>query len=245
MLCCGIGKHLLDKDQVVPAATDTYQAKYRFYFEEFTAQTNSFRVWWSYAGPAGIEYDIPKSSADCLDPRTPVEQCRHKITSHFKGIDLFTAYGTDQDPSKEQGTCMMRGDPNTCGNTTKIRYEDDGWFQLIYAAPHCHGPACERIELWNNDTGELLCSVSPAYGTSTDKPVDEAHYLISIPPCVWGYESGLQSPPRIHLNSNLTAIKIANNTYGHWGVMALWQMRAAYLPPARHGPRVERADWFV
>ena len=45
MLCCGIGKHLLDKDQAVPAATDTYQVKYRFYFEEFTAQTNSFRVW--------------------------------------------------------------------------------------------------------------------------------------------------------------------------------------------------------
>jgi hypothetical protein len=46
----------------------------------------------------------------------------------------------------------------------------------------------------------------------------------------------LLPPPLIHLTSNLTTIKRGNATNGHWGVMALWQARGAYLagppPPA-------------
>ena len=43
-----------------------------------------------------------------------------------------------------------------------------------------------------------------------------------IPPCVWGSaEEGLLPPPRIHLDSNLSTIKYTNNTFGHWGIMAL------------------------
>jgi hypothetical protein len=32
--------------------------------------------------------------------------------------------------------------------------KDGGWFALIYAAFHCHAPACISGELWNDDTGE-------------------------------------------------------------------------------------------
>ena len=46
---------------------------------------------------------------------------------------------------------------------------------------------------------------------------------------MWGSASeGLRPPPRIHLDSNLSTVKRANNTNGHWGVMALWQCRGVY-----------------
>ena len=39
---------------------------------------------------------------------------------------------------------------------------------------------------------------------------------------------GLRPPPRVRLDGNYTSIKRVNSTHGHWGVMALWQMRGAY-----------------
>ena len=32
-------------------------------------------------------------------------------------------------------------------------------FELIYAAPHCHAPTCLSMELYDSDTGNLLCRV--------------------------------------------------------------------------------------
>jgi hypothetical protein len=97
------------------------------------------------------------------------------------------------------------------------------------------------MELWNRDTGERLCTSSPVFGKGTT-PLNETDYMISLPPCVWGNDPSLYTPPRLHLTSNLTVIKVANNTYGHWGVMALWQMRAAYLPKVR---TIRRPTWYV
>ena len=122
--------------------------------------------------------------------------------------------------------CMVSGDPAACGNVTKIETEYGGKFQLIYAAFHCHAPACMSGELWSADTNELICRNTPIYGSGT-KPMDEASYLMALPPCVWG--PGYADPPILTLDMNLTAIKRANNTNGHWGVMGLWQARSAYL----------------
>ena len=47
------------------------------------------------------------------------------------------------------------------------------------------------MELWNNDTGELLCRQAPVYGGTggfvSDKGAtfDEPGY-IATPPCLWG-----------------------------------------------------------
>ena len=49
---------------------------------------------------------------------------------------------------------------------------------------------------------------------------------------MWGSAAeGLQPPPVVHLDSNLSCVKRTNATNGHWGVMALWQMRSAYMSP--------------
>lgn len=101
---------------------------------------------------------------------------------------------------------------------------------LIYAAAHCHAPACQSIELWNDGTGGLICRNEPVYGNSTTQVQNKAAYIVGIPPCLWGAaKDGLSPPPVLDLDANLPTVKRANNTNGRWGVMALWQMRAAYL----------------
>merc|ERR1712176_435868 len=149
--------------------------KYRFYFEEYQNHKNLYRMWWSTEA-YGNEYDVPKSTADCLDPATPVEQCEHIIRSEYRGVDMLSI-GT--------GCMTQGGDMNACANVTKIRDEHGGKFLLMYAAPHCHAPACKRMEIWNRDTGELLCGVNAEYG-SGQAAIDEESYVVGIPPCIWG-----------------------------------------------------------
>jgi len=142
------------------------------------------------------------------------------IKSQFKGRDLFGPSG-----------CMVGGDKNACGDTGLIQSKYGGKFRLTYAAFHCHAPACMKGELWNMDTGELVCRNTPVYGDGdgTD-PMNEKGYVVGIPPCVWGNaDEGLPPPPVLDLDTNLLSVKHCNSTNAHWGVMALWQMRAAYL----------------
>eukprot|EP00040_Diaphanoeca_grandis_P020564 m.109371 g.109371 ORF g.109371 m.109371 type:complete len:861 (+) comp27951_c0_seq1:141-2723(+) len=220
LYCCHDKSVLLDADQQQPEPTDTWRLKYRFYFEEYTNQSNTFRVWWSTEA-TNNEYDMPKSTADCLNPATPAEDCIHELKSEFSGRDLV--FGGS--------ACMVSGDPSACADPKRIE-QDGGYFQLTYAAFHCHAPACMSGELWNRDTGELICRNEALYGTGTTAS-NETGYVVGIPPCVWGSkEEGLQPFPILHLTSNLTTIKRGNNTNGHWGVMALWQSRASYVQNA-------------
>ena len=51
---------------------------------------------------------------------------------------------------------------NTCtGNSTGF----DG-INLIYAGGHCHAPTCISMELFNADTGMMLCRQDPVAGQS-------------------------------------------------------------------------------
>ena len=218
--CCAGGSLLLDADQQVPEPTDTWRLKYRFFFEDYDAlapQRNVFRVWWSTEA-TNNEYDVPQSTADCSNASTPAEQCVHTIRSKFTGRDMVTT------------GCMVSGDPMGCMDPGYVSRVDGGYFDLVYASAHCHSPACLSVELWDDDTGELLCRNEPTYGNGSAPIHDELGFAVGIAPCLFGdAEEGLRTPPRLHLTSNLTTIKRTNNTYGHWGVMALWQNRAAYV----------------
>jgi hypothetical protein len=35
---------------------------------------------------------------------------------------------------------------------------------LVASHHHCHAPTCLRIDMFNNDTGELICRQEPVYG---------------------------------------------------------------------------------
>jgi len=215
--CCHHGTVLLDADQKQPEETQTYHLKFRFYFQPYTPATGSapashrnlLRMYYQTEAWSS-EYDIPQ-----CDKGTPSSMCTHEITAHFT-------------VEKMAQRCDIRKNPTCWGEN--YDKENQG-INLIYAAGHCHAPACISMELYNADTGKLLCAHYPDYG-KTNQVFDELGY-ISIPPCIWGSEEeGLMSPVFLPFNANLTSIKRNNNTWGHYGEMASWQMRGvlAKLP---------------
>lgn len=108
------------------------------------------------------------------------------------------------------------------------KFPQSQYIDMVHVSMHCHAPACISVELINADTGESICLMKPIYGQGDDAK-DETGYAVGIPPCIWGTpEEGLAPPPRLHLNTNLTAIKKANSTYFHFGVMSHLQMRGAW-----------------
>ena len=97
-------------------------------------------------------------------------------------------------------------------------------FKLIYLAPHCHAPTCIDMELYNADTGDLICHVDGQLGKGSNAKYDEEGY-IKLDPCLFGEDPGLLSPHFFRWNTNFTSIKRNNNTNAHYGEMASWQMR--------------------
>ena len=103
----------------------------------------------------------------------------------------------------------------------------DGFKTLspIVMTPHCHAPSCIREELWNVDSGEIICNVSVSYGNGkngdTRSVFNEENY-VAIPPCLWGYQGGLQKPLNITPDTSIMAVKYFNNTFRHYGQMAQW-----------------------
>lgn len=80
------------------------------------------------------------------------------------------------------------------------------------------------MELYNADTGSLICSVQPIHGQSNE--IFDEHGFFQIPPCLWGDTTeGLVEPELLSLDTNLFSIKRNNNYLPHTGEMALWQMR--------------------
>ncbi|MBT4942158.1 MAG: hypothetical protein HON29_03890 [Candidatus Magasanikbacteria bacterium] len=108
-------------------------------------------------------------------------------------------------------------DKKLIGNSSGMKF--------IYAGPHCHAPTCISMELYNGDTGDLLCRVVPEYGQGRENyKFDELDY-IRVDPCIWGEDSGLMEPPYLNWDSKLVSIKKNNNSNAHYGEMASWQMR--------------------
>ena len=67
--------------------------------------------------------------------------------------------------------CRLRESPTCSGDTHS--YEG---VNLVYAGGHCHAPSCISMELFNADTGELICRQLPIYGKSNQ--VSAANYFI-------------------------------------------------------------------
>lgn len=84
--CCHHKYVLLDKDQVQPNHTMTFQIKFRFWFSEYTGQTNLVRSFGQTERDSG-EYDVIK----CPDG-TPSKECVHIISSRFQGKDMVSPH---------------------------------------------------------------------------------------------------------------------------------------------------------
>eukprot|EP00944_MAST-04C_sp_MAST-4C-sp1_P011412 g11412.t1 len=98
---------------------------------------------------------------------------------------------------------------------------------LVSGHFHCHAPTCLQFDLFDNETGALICREVPIYGGRSngllEKKFDEEGY-IAIPPCIFGDKDDGLLPPSIVSNKTLHAVKYANSTYGHHGEMAWLQV---------------------
>ena len=99
---------------------------------------------------------------------------------------------------------------------------------------HCHAPTCLRVDMYNNDTGELICRAEPVYGgtggyVADDPAFDEPGY-IGTPPCMWGSPNHGLKPPPLMNGVTIHVVATTNNTYGHHGEMALPQIMLADGP---------------
>ena len=77
------------------------------------------------------------------------------------------------------------------------------------------------MEVWNNQTGELLCRQEPVYGGTGKLDLskyDEEGYILQ-PPCLWGNQTGLEPMPQVS-GVRLLIKAITNSTNGHHGEMA-------------------------
>ena len=75
--------------------------------------------------------------------------------------------------------CDERRGGACTGNSTEYN-----GIQLIFAGAHCHTPSCISLELFNSDTGQLLCKNEPVYGQS-----DEVKIKKII--CIWFSMKGI------------------------------------------------------
>jgi hypothetical protein len=194
--CCRHKTVLLDADQVQPEPVDEYHLKFRFYFQEFDPKKHQNLI----RVYGQTEQWSGEYDVPKCDDHTPPSECVHAITARWTvGQHQFTP---SVDKSKYRG------------------------IKLIYAGGHCHAPACISMELYNEDTGKLLCRQEPVIGTGTEIFNEEGY--IAIPPCLWsenGQNQGLLEPDILTWDTNLMAIKRNNNTNKHYGEMASWQMR--------------------
>lgn len=204
--CCTHGDLLLDKAQDTSSfPVDEYIYKFRFWYEPYTTQKHSFRLFWM-TETWNFEYDV----VACPSARS---ECVHTLTATWIGYQMFS-------------DCDLLTDM-WCADIKRL--DPEKGFEIVYAAGHCHAPACISVELINVDTGDLICRQMPVYGTHRGVAMDEEGYAVAIPPCLWGDAAGTPDPPRLLPSVRLLSIAKYNNTVAHPGVMALWQMKGAYV----------------
>jgi len=138
--------------------------------------------------------------------------------------------------------CDDHTPPDECVYEINARFTVKQWFngrapptqdykgvKMIYCSGHCHAPSCISMELYNEDTGKLLCKQTPVVGTGTEIYNEKGY--IAIPPCLFSEkEAGLIEPDLLTWDTNLLAIKKNNNTNAHYGDMAMWQCRGVLVP---------------
>ena len=57
---------------------------------------------------------------------------------------------------------------------------------LVALKSHCHSGTCLTIQVYYNDTGELLCDQRSVFGEFNPNPRFAEPGYINRPPCLWG-----------------------------------------------------------
>jgi len=227
--CCGHKRILLDEDQPVRPELLRYHLKWRFWFQNYT-ETPGFQEYKETpVSPRKMSLAPVPSHQNLLRLfyETELNSGEYDVPPAFAPAEGYPNWplGKPTPGTNCTGSCPDGADCE-CLHTITARWPVTN-MQLIYASHHCHAPMCHSAELWNEDTGELLCRQVPVYGkgnVSHDK-YDEAGYIL-IPPCLFGDASEGLQPSKFYAKANLLSVKRCVNTHvGHYGDMAMWQMR--------------------
>jgi hypothetical protein len=226
--CCHHLWLLTDKGQEKELSPDIFEyfIKFRFYFQNWSPKTatkpashqNVVRLY-HQTEDAASEYDIHQCNLSTTAPGDCVQQ----ITAHFQVKEMLS-------PAHVQPIFKGRA-PVEDGSLSAVQMNDTG-VKILFAGGHCHAPSCVSLELYNADTGALICRQIPVIGQTlhpdgdaNGTAYDEKGY-VAIPPCLWGdLKYGLEPAVLLTWETNLTSIKRNNNTHAHLGEMASWQMR--------------------
>jgi len=202
--CCQHQYFLTDRDQddMIPDEVDTYFLKWRYYFEEYVPPTKS----------------SPTS---------------HQHLHHWVFLIDDTVNDYEEDNAKYGTQSIGKITANLTARDMGIEDIPSHYSKIVplVMTPHCHAPSCIREELWNADTGEILCNVTAMYSSLEYGPLsqtfNELNY-VAIPPCIFGHQPGLQTPFSLSPDTKIHAIKYFNNTYRHLGQMAQWTGMMVY-----------------
>jgi len=196
--CCKHEFFLTDQDQshLIPDKVDTYFLKWRYYFQEYKTAASA-----PLASHQHLHHWVFLIDAIVNDYE---EDNAHYGSASIGKIEAHLL-------AKEMG---LEDIPQAYKTITPL-----------VITPHMHAPSAIREELWNVDTGEILCNVTAEYGKveygNLSQVFNEADY-VAIPPCIFGHQPGLQKPFTLLPETKLKAVKYFNNTYRHLGQMAQW-----------------------
>ena len=218
--CCHHKWKLTDREQGRRISEEklVFKMKVRIWYQEYARQTPTApashqlltRMYHSIAG----EYDVVKQTP--THSRTDVNASNIQVNVfRFKAKDMLHA-----------------GNVRTGTFDTPIPTANQTGLKLMYINGHCHAAACIQFDLYNDDTGELICRQQGRAGATAkpdvakgDDRFDEEGY-IRLYPCLFGdHGEGLQAPHFLTFDTNLRSVKTTNATYTHYGEMAHWQAR--------------------
>jgi hypothetical protein len=206
--CCKHHEYLTDLEQasLIPNKTDTYFLKWRYYFQEYTPAVTM----------------APTAPTEVVTPAS------HQHLHHWVFLIDASVNDYEEDNAHYGEAAIGSIHANLTAGTMGLEDVPKKFGKIIphVMTPHCHAPSCIREELWNADTNEIICNITAkygdeAYGSVSTTPFNEADY-VAIPPCIFGNQTGLQTPFHIDPATNIRAVKYFNNTYRHLGQMAQW-----------------------
>lgn len=100
--------------------------------------------------------------------------------------------------------------------------DPDELLELVQATGHLHKAALS-LDLIDERSGDVVCRVSPLYGSS-NQAGDEKGFLVGLKPCKFGFPP-LSPPPRFRRSDLVRSVAKYNSTEAHTGVMSLWLLK--------------------
>lgn len=191
--CCEDQELCLEPEQLdeMEDVTSTYYLRYSLEYAEVVPENHPLQVA-ACCDASGdlnhhgnIEYDVPECDPE-IHPG-----CVHTLATRQR-LD----YGA-----------------NSFYNPRRSLTTEDRDVELVYAVGHQHRGGL-GIHVFNDNTGELLCSSVPSYGTGKVAG-NEDGYVISMSTCTF------DPPVKMRASSILRVVAMYNNTVAHTGVMSL------------------------